>query len=184
MTYAPSAPDRRRFLMLSAGAATALMMPGLARAALTDGTARELAFRNLHTGETLRAAYWDGGQYQPDALAEINRILRDHRTGEVYPMERDLLNLLADLKRELGTKQPFEIISGYRSPKTNAKLAAASNGVAKRSLHMRGMAVDIRVPGVELPTLRDTAIAMKRGGVGYYAKSGFIHVDVGRFRTW
>lgn len=159
-------------------------MPGLARAALTDGTGRELSFRNLHTGETLRAAYWEGGQYQPDALAEINHILRDHRTGEVYPMERDLLNLLSDLKRGLDVQEPFEIISGYRSPKTNAKLAAGSNGVAKRSLHMRGMAIDVRVPGVELATLRDTAVAMERGGVGYYPKSGFIHVDIGRFRTW
>lgn len=183
MPDAHSAPDRRRFLLFTAGAA-ACLVPGLASAKLTEGPARELSFYNLHTGETLTAAYWDGGRYQEDALAEINHILRDHRTGEVYSMERKLLDLLNDLRLALDTDAPFEVISGYRSPKTNATLASASNGVAKRSLHMRGMAIDIRMPGIELSTLRDTAIAMKRGGVGYYAKSGFIHVDVGRFRTW
>lgn len=184
MPDALGAPSRRRFLLLSAGAAAASLIPGVASAKLTEGPARELSFHNLHTGERLAAEYWDGDHYLSDALSEINHVLRDHRTGDVYPMERDILNLLYDLRRNLDTNAPFEIISGYRSPKTNAKLASKSNGVAKRSLHMRGMAIDIRVPGVELRTLRDTAVAMQRGGVGYYPGSGFIHVDIGRFRTW
>ncbi len=145
---------------------------------------RELAFYNRHTGENLKASYWADGNYLPDALTDINRILRDHRTNDVLPMELPLLDLLYTLRGVLATPKPFQIISGYRSPKTNAMLAAHSGGVAKTSLHMQGRAVDIHVEGIPLDQLRRAAIALQVGGVGYYPESNFVHVDTGRVRAW
>lgn len=149
-----------------------------------DTIVRELAFYNLHTGENLKAEYWSEGGYIPDALAGIDHILRDFRTDEVLPMDPQLLDLLHSLRSTLGTNQPFQIISGYRSPKTNANLAANSGGVAKRSLHMQGKAIDIRIEGTPLKHVREAAIALQGGGVGYYPGSNFVHMDVGRIRTW
>ncbi len=120
----------------------------------------------------------------PEALADINHILRDHRTNDVLPMQLPLLDLLYTLHGVLAVPRPFQIISGYRSPKTNALLAANSGGVAKHSLHMQGMAVDIHVEGVPLDQLRRAAIGLQTGGVGYYPASGFVHVDIGRARHW
>ena len=145
---------------------------------------REISFHNLHTGETLTRTYWAAGAYGPEALTEIDAILRDWRTGDVHPMEPELLDFLHDLRLAMDSSEPFHVISGYRSPKTNAKLAAASSGVAKKSLHMRGMAIDVSLPGRELADLRQAAIGLQRGGVGFYPKSGFIHVDIGRVRSW
>jgi uncharacterized protein YcbK (DUF882 family) len=144
----------------------------------------KLAFKNLHTGESLTTAYRVDGQHLPEASRRIDWLLRDHRTGEVAPISVQLLDALYDLRDRLGTEAPFEVISGYRSPKTNAVLANAGSGVARRSLHMRGMAIDIRVPGRSLRRLRTAAVALKAGGVGFYPKSGFIHLDVGRVRYW
>jgi uncharacterized protein YcbK (DUF882 family) len=145
---------------------------------------RSLGFYNTHTEETLRAVYWAEGKYQPEALQEINRILRDHRTGDVYGMDESLLDLLYLLQTRTGRKDRFHVISGYRSPATNAMLRAHSAGVAKHSYHMRGKAVDIRLPGYDLTRLRQAALALKGGGVGYYPSSNFIHVDVGPVRRW
>jgi uncharacterized protein YcbK (DUF882 family) len=175
---------RRRFLTTAIGAATFVGLTGNAAAVRAALTERRLAFHNLHTGENLALPYRRNGRYLNDALVEINHILRDFRTDEVCPIDVDLLDLLHRLRTEVGSKAPFEVISGYRSPKTNAKLAAKSNGVAKKSLHMRGMAIDVRLPGCDLRHLRDAAKSLRLGGVGYYAKSGFIHVDVGRVRYW
>lgn len=173
--------NRRRLLQIAAGGAVAgLILPGEAMAA----THRGLSFHNLHTGERLKTVYWEQGHYVSGALDEINTILRDFRTGDVTEMDTGLIDLLYTLRRTMATDAPFEIISGYRSPKTNAMLARASSGVAKRSLHMRGMAADIRLPGRELSALRRAARRLKAGGVGYYPKSNFIHVDVGRVRYW
>ena len=146
--------------------------------------ARLLSFLNTHTGETFADAYWESGNYVPDAMAAINNVMRDHRSGEVHEIDPRLLDQLSALRVAVDTNSPFQIISGYRSPASNAQLAAASNGVATRSLHMDGRAVDIRVRGVELSQLRDAALAMNAGGVGYYASSDFIHVDTGRVRRW
>jgi len=173
--------SRRTFLIAGGLATASLATPALARAA-TD--CRSLAFSNLHTGERLKADYWVAGRYEPDALAEIDRILRDFRTGEVHPMERSLLDLLNRLHARLDSDAPFGIISGYRSPKTNAMLASASSGVAKKSLHMQGMAIDIRLADRDLTDLRQAALDLRKGGVGYYPKSDFVHVDVGRVRQW
>lgn len=181
-------PKRRRFLKMGlAAASTALFLPE-AFGRSTDSTAtmadRKLSLLNLHTGESLTATYWADGQYQSDELIAINRTLRDHRTGDIHPIDNKLLDLLNNLQQKVGAKQPFQIISGYRSPKTNAVLNKKSHGVAKKSLHMQGKAIDIRLPGCALADLRKAAIDCQVGGVGYYEKSNFIHVDTGRVRRW
>lgn len=145
---------------------------------------RQLAFVNTHTGDTFSDAYWQGGDYVPDAMAAINHVMRDHRSGEVHAIDPRLLDQLHALKGLVEASAPFQIISGYRSPVTNAALHERSSGVATRSLHMDGRAIDIRVRGVELTRLRDAALGMNAGGVGYYEASDFIHVDTGRVRRW
>lgn len=144
-----------------------------------------LAFVHTHTGETLDIVYREGAHYLGDALAEIDRVLRDHRSGDVHEIDRDLLDQLARVRRLLGMgKRPFHVISGYRSAKTNAMLAARSGGVATKSLHLQGRAIDVRMPGVELRTLHRAALSMQAGGVGFYGRSNFVHLDTGRVRRW
>jgi uncharacterized protein YcbK (DUF882 family) len=150
----------------------------------TQNAVRRISLLNLHTDERCSVVYKEAGAVIPDALGEVNRVLRDFRTGDVHPIDTRLLDMLADLSVEMETTQPFHIISGYRSPKTNSMLHEKSDGVATRSLHMDGKAVDIRLPGRSLAKVRDAALAMRRGGVGYYAKSDFVHVDTGRVRRW
>lgn len=179
--------SRRGFIQLGLGATTALFLPD----ALAGSTSsvitrpeRKLSLLNLHTGEHLNATYWAEGQYQASELKAINHILRDHRTGDAYRMDNDLLDLLNVLQQKMDSNKSFQIISGYRSPKTNAALNKKSNGVAKKSLHMQGKAIDIRLPGVQLSDLQKAAISCQAGGVGYYPKSDFIHIDTGRVRRW
>ncbi len=175
--------SRRSFL----GAATGLVLtscPLAALARIKPAARKSLQFYNLHTGERLAVDYWADGQYIEAALAEIDIILRDYRTGEVKPIDRHLLDCLHLLQQNLEVVEDFHVISGYRSAKTNQTLAKKSGGVAKKSLHMRGMAIDIRVPGIQLTRLRTAAVALKIGGVGYYPKPDFVHVDVGRVRYW
>lgn len=177
------AVNRRRFLKGCILATTALIaQPALARA--NPLTEKSLSFYNTHTGEKTSAVYWAGNRYLDDGLAEINRILRDHRTGDTRPMDPGLLDLLFDLCLLVETQQPFHVISGYRSPATNHMLWKSSGGVAKTSLHTVGKAIDIRVPGRDLGTLRRAAVYLGRGGVGYYPASDFVHVDTGRVRYW
>jgi uncharacterized protein YcbK (DUF882 family) len=160
----------------------------LARTATPSSTlvpqARRLAFDNLHTGEKLDIAYWENGAYVPDALAAVNHVLRDHRNNEVHRIDPDLLDLLTALSRRVDAGPRFEVISGYRSPETNALLHAESSEVAKASLHTVGMAIDIRMTDRSLPYLHDAALSLGMGGVGYYPTSDFVHVDVGRVRRW
>jgi uncharacterized protein YcbK (DUF882 family) len=165
------------------GATAALVTPSL-WASLQRGSDRTLAFRNLHTGESLRTTFWTQGRYLSDELTAVNQVLRDHRSGEVHAMDPKLLDLLYALQQSVGVNGAFHIISGYRSPKTNQKLRSQGGGVAKKSLHMQGKAIDIRLPGCQLDRLRDAALALQAGGVGYYAKSDFIHLDTGRVRRW
>jgi uncharacterized protein YcbK (DUF882 family) len=152
--------------------------------ALASGESRTLAFRHTHTLESETLTYWRDGVYQADSLQIINHLLRDHRTDESIRIDRTLLDMLYQLQQAVGICGEFEIISAYRSPKTNEMLRKKSGGVAKRSLHMQGRAIDIRLSGCDLKLLRDHAVALKAGGVGYYPKSNFIHVDTGRFRYW
>jgi uncharacterized protein YcbK (DUF882 family) len=143
-----------------------------------------LSFYNVHTGESLRTVYFEQGQYVPGALLEVNYFFRDFRANEVKPIDPRLLDLLHRINRALATSQPFNLISGYRSAATNAWLASQSEGVARHSLHMYGMAADISVQGRSLALLRAVAWAMWSGGVGYYPRSNFVHVDTGRVRHW
>lgn len=176
---------RRGFLKLGAALAVTSMGSSLANAnSIQVYGERSLLLHNLHTGENLNTVYWAEGQYIPDALSEINHILRDHRTDESSQIDPLLLNLLHQIYTELDAKQPFQIISGYRSPTSNATLVATTAGVAKHSLHMDGKAVDIRLPGYDLIQLHQIAVAMRAGGVGNYPASDFVHIDVGRVRTW
>lgn len=176
-------PGRRAVLRLGiAGLAGLVSSPALA--ALGTPPARTLSLHNLHTGETIRTTFWADGAFQPAALRDIDFVLRDFRTGDVTEIDRELLVMLHDLARLTDSKTPFEVISGYRSPKTNAALANSSTGVAKKSLHMQGMAIDVRLPGLRLRHLRDAAKELKAGGVGYYPKSNFVHLDTGRVRYW
>jgi uncharacterized protein YcbK (DUF882 family) len=174
---------RRRFFQTVLGTSAALVVPSL-WASVHRAPERSLALRNLHTGETLKTTFWADGHYLQDELKAINTVLRDHRSGEVSRMDPHLMDVLYLLQQSVGIAGPFHIISGYRSPATNEKLRNNSNGVAKRSLHMQGKAVDIRLPGCKLNRLRNAALELKAGGVGYYAKSDFIHVDTGRVRRW
>ena len=181
--YQAMACDRRDFLRVGSGIAASLMLPaGFARAA--SHNERSLGFYNTHTGEQLTTCYWTEGDYLQEGLQQINSILRDHRTGEVYDMDRGLLDLLYLLQSHVESTQSFQIISGYRSPKTNAMLNRKSSGVAKRSYHMQGKAIDIRLNGCDLNKLHKAALSLKAGGVGYYPSSDFIHVDIGRVRRW
>jgi uncharacterized protein YcbK (DUF882 family) len=146
--------------------------------------ARRLFLHNLHTGDTVDAVYWEGGRYVEEALDRARFALRDWRNGQQHAMDEGLFDILHELSGRLETNRPFQIISGYRSPQTNAALHARSHGVAEHSLHMKGMAADIRVEGVQLAHLRAAARDLGRGGVGFYPQSNFVHVDTGRVRQW
>jgi uncharacterized protein YcbK (DUF882 family) len=159
-----------------------LMVP--ANFILRPATTRALSFYNVHTGETLKTVYFDRGEYVPDALAEVNYFFRDFRANQIKPIDPRLLDLLHRIHLALDTSQPFNLISGYRSPATNALLAAQSEGVARHSLHMYGMASDINVQGRSLALLQFIALTMRGGGVGFYPRSDFVHVDTGRVRRW
>jgi uncharacterized protein YcbK (DUF882 family) len=172
--------ERRSFLAQAALAAAGTLVARPARAE----TVRRLSFLNTHTGERLAATYFENGHFEPEALRDIDRVLRDHRTGDIKPIDRRLLDLLDSLRVNLGAREPYHVISGYRSPATNALLHAGSDGVARHSLHLDGQAIDVRVPGIRLADLRGAALELHRGGVGYYPASDFVHVDTGRIRRW
>jgi uncharacterized protein YcbK (DUF882 family) len=157
-----------------------LPMTALARTA----DARRLRFYHTHTSEKLDVVYAEDGAYVPGALAEVNRLLRDFRSGDVHPIDPRLLDILHDVQERTGSAGRFEVISGFRSPATNAMLRAHSSGVANRSLHLQGQAIDVRLTGASTRNVRRAAIAMRRGGVGYYPESDFVHLDTGRVRTW
>ena len=146
--------------------------------------ARQLSFYHTHTRLSLDVVYFANGEYVDSALDDINRFLKDFRTGEVTEINPELLDLLHDVRNELGPDATFEVISAYRSPRTNEMLRTTTSGVAKNSHHIKGNAIDVRLRGIRTTTLRDTAIRMQRGGVGFYPKSDFVHVDMGPVRTW
>ena len=175
--------SRRDFLRLGGGVLAGLLCPA-AVASRRIQPERSLAFYNTHTAESLQTVYWADGAYLDGGVQEINAILRDHRADEIYPLDRDLLDLLYALQSEVDCHNAFHVISGYRSPVTNASLRNKSSGVARRSYHMQGKAIDIRLPGCDLADLHRAALGLKAGGVGSYAASDFIHVDVGPVRRW
>jgi uncharacterized protein YcbK (DUF882 family) len=176
--------SRRAFLQAIAVAGAGLIAPVAMARAVQSGE-RSLSLFNVHTGERLTTPYWIDGTYLKEELAAVSHLLRDHRNGAVSPIDYKLLDRLHSLQQQLGRSGEYHVISGYRSPESNAKLQKVSNGgVAKRSLHMQGRAIDIRLPGVELDQLRQAALSQKAGGVGYYEKSNFVHLDTGRTRFW
>ncbi|MGC1676924.1 MAG: DUF882 domain-containing protein [Candidatus Binataceae bacterium] len=189
--------SRRRFIKsaVSAGivGAAPMLIPASAWARMhvrrrtphhADQSARSLSFNNLHTGERLHAVYWEHGKYLPGGLEQINYILRDYRRNEVKPIDPKLLDLLVALRMRLQTSASYEVISGYRSPITNAMLFNTTEGVSLHSMHVQGKAIDLHVPGRNLRTVRLAALSLHRGGVGYYPNSNFVHVDTGRVRWW
>lgn len=173
---------RRRFLIGSLGAAAALSSAGRA-AANVDG-AHRLSFYHIHTAEKLTVTYRENGELVPGALAEINRYLRDFRTEQVHDIDVALLDALHTLYATFDGRGNFEVISGYRSPRTNAALRHATSGVAENSLHIQGRAIDVRLTSAKTSALRDAALGLKAGGVGYYPESNFVHVDTGKIRSW
>ncbi len=177
-----SAPTRRQFLT-RCGAVLASLLPGSALWAKAL-TTRTLSLVHTHTGERLSSVYFRDGAHVPAELARISYLLRDFRTGDVKTIDPAVLDILADVRLLADRDEPFEVICGYRSPKTNAMLHARSSGVAEHSLHLQGRAIDVRLPGVASARLRDLALGMGRGGVGYYAASDFVHLDNGAVRHW
>jgi uncharacterized protein YcbK (DUF882 family) len=176
--------DRRRFLRTSALLGAGLCLPATSRAALAGRQAKSLKFYHIHTGEALTRVFWANGQYLPDALMDISKLLRDHRTNQVSSIAPELLSLLERIASLVGTGDTVHVISGYRSPETNRILADQFDGIAKHSLHMGGKAIDIRIPGRDLTNVRNVALSLRSGGVGFYPKSQFVHVDIGRVRSW
>ena len=177
---------RRKFVSFSvAGLALAAsgalnILPASAR----ETIGHEVSIRNAHTGERFQGVYRIGGYYVPSAFRKINRVLRDHRTGDIHPIDPELIDTLARIQRDCRCGDAVEVLSGYRSPKTNNMLRRNTSGVAKNSFHMKGQAADIRVPGSSTAKVRNTARALRVGGVGYYPRSGFVHVDTGNVRSW
>lgn len=185
----------RRQLLIAGGAFAAGMAPmtgalaGQPRRRVITGSrggngARGLAFKNLHNGESIKLDYFANGEYVPEALKELDRFMRDVRDNTRHDMDPRLYDILFDLHALMETPEPFMLISGYRSPRTNAWLHSRSRGVAKNSLHMRGVAADVRLPSRDPRQIYRAALALKRGGVGLYSRSNFVHVDTGRVRHW
>ena len=175
---------KRRDVLIGASGAVAGIGSLLGSRAAVASELKELAFHHIHTGEDLRLVYAEGGEPIDDALAAIDYLLRDFRTGDVHPIDTNLLDILSALYEQFDRRGSFEVISGYRTPKTNATLRTASSGVAKKSLHLSGRAIDVRLTSASTADLREAAVAMASGGVGYYPKSDFAHIDTGRVRTW
>jgi uncharacterized protein YcbK (DUF882 family) len=181
----PTSPQRRSALgaLLAVGAAAVLARP-LRAAETAPRPARWLELASTHTGETLAVAYRGATGLVENAVQGLQHLLRDHRNNQQHPMDTGLYDLLADLAEHAGVDPRFEIISGYRSPETNAALHERSNGVAVMSMHLQGRAIDVRLRGVRCSHLSELALGLSRGGVGYYQRSDFVHVDTGRVRSW
>jgi uncharacterized protein YcbK (DUF882 family) len=182
----PPNRSRRRFLAGVGGLIAGVVSAG-ARAwapASLELKRRTVAFVHTHTGERLTADYYLDGQYQAQCLAQVNYLLRDFRTGDVHRIDPALLDLLFSLQARSGCDGPYAVISGYRSPATNAMLRRTTEGVASHSMHLQGRAIDIRLPGYPTARLGELARGLGRGGVGFYPRSDFVHVDTGRVRFW
>lgn len=178
--------DRRDVLKMGLvgvlGAVTPLLPTKSASA--SNHEAWRVSFRHGHTGESFSGVYRVGDKYLPDAFERLNYVLRDFRTDDVFPMDPRVVDIISLVQSGTGRTAPLEILSGYRSPKTNAMLRRVSTGVAKNSFHMYGQAIDIRMPGFRTSKIRSIARGLRAGGVGYYPNSDFVHVDTGKVRSW
>ncbi len=176
--------SRRNFLKLTAGGVVlASTVPSISWASLPDKP-RVLAMNNLNTGEQLETCYFDGKGYVKKELHRLDQFCRDYRRNETLPMDRRLFDQISQIQKLIGTESEVIVISGYRSPATNSALRSRSSGVAKKSYHMVGKAIDFRLDGVKLSTVREAAMSLKAGGVGYYPGSNFVHIDTGAVRSW
>ncbi len=175
--------SRRKFLTASAQLALGLLLSSPLDALSSIAEPHMLSFVHTHTGEELAINYIPG-RYPQTAKSQLKTFLRDFRTGETHIIDPTLMDFLCRIQRLTGSKGVYEVISGYRSPRTNAYMHAKSSGVAPHSLHMRGRAIDVRLTDVLTRELRDIARQLRYGGVGYYAKSDFVHLDTGEFRVW
>ncbi|RJF84233.1 DUF882 domain-containing protein [Azospirillum cavernae] len=189
---------RRGFLSFAAAALSAAAVPSVVTATVAPvvlgaspveaaplvGSVRRIALHNVNTRESFEGVYWADGNYKPDALKKLDVLLRDHRAKQVCHYDPRLFDLLARVHATVDSDAPFEVICGFRSRRTNAMARRRSRGVAKESYHTRGMAIDIRLPDAQLRGISEVAKSMQVGGVGYYPRSGFVHLDVGPVRTW
>lgn len=184
-----SSLGRRAFLTFSAASTLALSTNTLMAAPAITGKAtaastRTLALVNLNTGDSGKFLYWENGRYLEEALKDISHALRDSHNGETHDIAPELIDLVVRLQQKLNTSGPVHVISAFRSQETNDEMAAKSRGVAKHSYHIDGMAMDLRVPGRGLNQVRGAALQLASGGVGYYPRSNFVHVDIGPVRRW
>ncbi len=177
---------RRDVLQMGTAGLVSMVTPLLAGKAAQAASPKmwQVSFRQAHTGESFSGVYRVGDQYLPDVFERLNYMLRDFRTGEAFPMDPRVIDVLSMVQQGTGKDTPLEILSGYRTPKTNAMLYRVSEGVARNSYHMYGQAIDIRMPGYNTKKLSQVARGLRAGGVGYYPKSHFVHVDTGEIRSW
>ncbi len=178
--------SRRNFLALMLCAGISSLSSESVFAAVEEfiTTERSLSLYNPHTKDSFNEVYWRKGKYIPDALKSINYIMRDFRAHDTKRIDTHLLDLLSAISVQLKPEKPFYVISGYRTPETNDRLRKRGKGAAKNSYHIKGKAVDIRLPGYRTSVLRKTAYKLKGGGVGYYPHQKFVHIDVGPIRYW
>lgn len=175
--------SRRNFLKVLGGSAALTALPKTSFARIHSETEHQLSLLNLHTGESINSPFYHAGHFDDDGLNAFNYLLRDHRNDQIVSMDTQLLMLLHDLQQQFSNRQ-IHVISAYRSPETNAMLHSKNGKVAKKSYHMKGQAIDIRIPGVDIRTLHKASLAMRSGGVGLYTRSNFVHIDVGPVRRW
>jgi uncharacterized protein YcbK (DUF882 family) len=176
--------SRRRLLKAGGVLAGATAAALFGQPARSEEASKRIALLNLHTEERINIEYFRAGSYVPDAMSAIELLLRDFRSGDRHPIDPKLMDYLVDVAHAAGVDSAFSVISGYRSPQTNAHLRDLSTGVAQHSLHMEGRAIDVRMAAVDCASLAAHAQDLQRGGVGYYRQSNFVHLDTGTFRTW
>ncbi|MFR4488379.1 MAG: DUF882 domain-containing protein [Escherichia coli] len=174
----------RRKLLAPGAALGAAILPTPAFATLSTPRPRILTLNNLHTGESIKAEFFDGRGYIQEELAKLNHFFRDYRANKIKSIDPGLFDQLYRLQGLLGTRKPVQLISGYRSIDTNNELRARSRGVAKKSYHTKGQAMDFHIEGIALSNIRKAALSMRAGGVGYYPRSNFVHIDTGPARHW
>ena len=177
--------SQRRKLLLCGGAAAGLaLLPGSALASLSTSRPRVLTLSNMHTGETLKTEFFNGKSYDRDELARLNHFFRDYRANQIKSIDPRLFDQIYRLQAMLETRRPVQLISGYRTLATNNMLREHSSGVAKHSYHTLGQAMDFHIEGITLSNVRKAALKMRAGGVGYYPRSNFVHIDTGPVRHW
>ncbi|PVZ86176.1 hypothetical protein C9426_16295 [Serratia sp. S1B] len=175
---------RRKWLALGIATMGIALLPGQASASLSTARPRILLLNNLNTGESIKAEFFDGKRYNKAELVRLNHLFRDYRANKMKTIDPRLFDQLYRLQVMLGTKKPVQLISGYRSLETNSEMREQHRGVAKQSYHTKGQAMDFHIEGIQLSNIRKAALKMRAGGVGYYPRSNFVHIDTGPVRTW